>query len=84
MGLEWVLNTQNDVRKQDIILHFPKQWVYNGFRNTESSNFSLIMGFTASFDTQDSVKYWFLELNNVSTTKDLLWYFLIKLVLSGF
>ena len=28
--------------------------------------------FTASFDTQAWVKYWFLEPSNVSPTKDLL------------
>ena len=36
------------------------------------SNVSPIMGFMASFDTQDWVKYWFLEPNNVSATKELL------------
>ena len=40
-----------------------------GSKTLRVSNFSPIMGFMASFDTQDQVKYWFFELNNVSATK---------------
>ena len=34
-----------------------------GSETLRVSNFSPIMGFMASFDTQDWVKYWFLEPN---------------------
>ena len=43
-----------------------------GSETLRVSNFSPIMGFTASFDTQAWVKYWFLEPSNVSATKELL------------
>ena len=71
MGLEsWVWNTQNCVRKQDFIVYFLLKAM--GSETLRVSNFSPIMGFILSFDTQDWVKYWFLEPNNVSVTKGLL------------
>ena len=76
MGIKWVLNVQNCVKKN--MLH-----KMGNSETLKLSNFPSRMGFRVSYDTQDWVKYWLLKSsNNVSNT--LIAYFPIKWVLSEF
>ena len=73
MGIKWILNTQNCVKQKIVIVYYPKGCYKMVSETLNLSNSSPVMGFRASFDTQDWVNYGFLEPNNVSLTKDL-WY----------